>query len=134
MSDEIERKSDQSPLRQRALSRWENEGGAAECRTRSGVRGAKGLAVAPELKDAELIQLRIRTIALEGLVAALLAEATDQQLDRVRKMAAFISPRVGSTQHVLTIRAAAQIVHLVDRAVQFRQSSPPPLSADPLPA
>jgi hypothetical protein len=124
MVDGIKRRSDQSSLRERALSRWENEGGAADDHARSGFGSGKEPAATPDLTGAELVQLRIRMIALEGLVAALLAEATDQQLDRVRRMAVFIAPRPGFTQHALTIRAAAQIVHLVDRAVQFRESSP----------
>ena len=123
MVDETGRRLDASVLRQRALSRWENEGGAADHSRRDFSPGQEPAAT-PELTDAELVQLRIRMIALEGVVAALLAEASDHQLDRIRKMAVFISPRPGSTQHALTIRAAAQMVHLVDRAVQYRDSPP----------
>ena len=39
--------------------------------------------------NAELVQLRIRVIALENLVIALLAEASDRQLDLAREMAAY---------------------------------------------
>jgi hypothetical protein len=72
------------------------------------------------LTAAELIQLRSRVIALENLVITLLAEVAPQQLDRARAMAKYISPRIGSTPHPLTIHAAAQMVQLVDRADHFR--------------
>jgi hypothetical protein len=67
-----------------------------------------------------LVQLRIRVIALENVVIALLAEAPDPQLDLVREMAAYISPRPGFTQHPLTVHAAAEMIHLVERALHFR--------------
>lgn len=74
----------------------------------------------PELTNAELVQLRIRVIALENVMITLQAEAPDRQLDLVREMAAAITPRPGSTQHPLTLHAANQMQHLVDRAGHFR--------------
>lgn len=74
----------------------------------------------PALTDTELIQLRVRVIALENLVVSLLAEAPDGQLDRAREMAACISPRPGHTRHPLTIHAADHMLDLVARAVHFR--------------
>jgi hypothetical protein len=71
------------------------------------------------LTDAELVQLRIRVIALENLVIALLAEAPDRQLTLVRGMATYISPRAGSTRHPVTLRAAAEMLSLVDRADRY---------------
>lgn len=69
---------DASELRQQALSRWENEGGA-------GVFGPKGSAGVgdstsgvPALTNAELSQLHIRVIALKGVVAALPSESSDR--------------------------------------------------------
>lgn len=66
-------------LAEKALSRWENEGGAA-------MPGAPHLEVSiPEasdarpLGDAELSQLHIRVVALEGLVTALLADACERR-------------------------------------------------------
>lgn len=97
--------------RERALSRWENEGGAVPRAPDTDV---------PELTNAELVQLRVRVIALENLVITLLAEGSDRQLDLAREMAAYISPRLGSTQHPLTIRAADHMTDMVDRAVHFR--------------
>ena len=109
-----------SRQRQMALSRWDNEGGA-------GPRGPQGESVAaeaqpeiPALTNAELVQLRIRVIALENLVIALLADASERQLDLAREMAAYISPRPGSTHHPLTVHAAAQMVDFVERAGHFR--------------
>ena len=49
----------------------------------------------PELTNAELVQLRVRVIALENLVISLLAEAPDRQLDLAREMAAFHLTKTG---------------------------------------
>ena len=74
----------------------------------------------PELTNAELVQLRIRVIALENLVIMLLAHASDRQLDLAREMSTYISPRSGSTHHLLTVNAAAHMIDLVERAGRFR--------------
>jgi hypothetical protein len=71
------------------------------------------------LTNAELVQLRIRVIALENLVIALLAEASDRQLTLARGMATFISPRAGFTAHPITLRAADEMLSLVDRADRY---------------
>jgi hypothetical protein len=71
------------------------------------------------LTNAELAQLRIRVIALENLVIALLAQAPDQQLALARRMAAYISPREGCTPHPVTLRAAAEMLSLVERAGRY---------------
>ena len=97
--------------RQRALSRWENEGGALPHETPADV---------PELTNTELVHLRIRVIALENLVIALLAEGPDRQLEVAREMATYITPRAGFTPHPLTVRAAHQMTDMVERAVHFR--------------
>lgn len=65
------------------------------------------------------MQLRIRVIALENLVIALLAEAPDRQLTLARGMATYISPRAGYTRHPVTLRAAAEMLSLVDRADRY---------------
>ena len=72
------------------------------------------------LANAELVQLQIRVIALENLLVALLAQGSVEQLKLARDMAVFISPRAGFTPHRLTIQAAAQMVHFVERAEHFR--------------
>lgn len=71
------------------------------------------------LTNAELVQLRIRVIALENLVIALLAEAPDRQLALARGMATYISPRTGFTPHPVTLRAADEMLSLVDRASRY---------------
>jgi hypothetical protein len=78
-----------------------------------------------ELTNAELIHLRVRVIALENLVIALLAEGSERQLAVAREMADYISPRPGFTQHPLTVHAAAQMNHCVERAQRFRQREEP---------
>ena len=104
-------------LLQTALSRWDNEGGH-----QSGVNpdhqrsGSYGV---PPLTNAELVQLQIRVIALENLVVALLANASDQQLDLVRDIAASIFPRPGTQHHRLTVQATAQMEHLAQRSMRL---------------
>ena len=98
---------DPSQQRQKALSRWENEGGAGPLRPEESSISAEVQFEVPQLTNAELVQLRIRVIALENLVISLLAGASDRQLDLAREMATYISPRPGVTHHPLTIHAAA---------------------------
>ena len=81
---------------------------------------------APLLTNAEFVQLQVRVIALENLVITLLAEASERQLLLAREMAAYISPRPGFTHHRLTTHAAAQMVHLAERAAHFRAVTPVP--------
>jgi hypothetical protein len=71
------------------------------------------------LTDAELVQLRIRVIALENLIVALLVRAPDAQRRVAREMAGYICPRPGCTPHPLTLRAAGEMLSLVDRADRF---------------
>jgi len=73
----------------------------------------------PPLANAELVQLQIRVIALENLLIALLADGSDGQRQFAREMAAYISPRPGCTPHALTLHAATQMVHLVERGALF---------------
>lgn len=103
-----------------ALSRWDTEGGAGPDGPQEGTRPAEGVPDVPLLTNAELVQLRIRVIALENVIIGLLAKASGEQLDVVLGMAAFISPRTGFTQHPLTIHAATQMRSLVERAGHFR--------------
>jgi len=117
MSDSKSNFSDHSQQRQMALSRWDSEGGAGP---HGSQRSGEALSADPELTNAELVQLRIRVIALENLTIAFLAEASNRQLELVREMATYISPRPGFTQHPLTIHAATQMNNLVDRAGHFR--------------
>lgn len=106
--------------RQRVLSRWENEGGALPCGSQQELISNDVQSEIHQLTNAELVQLRVRVIALENLVIALLAGVSDKQIDLAREMAAYISPRPGFTHHPLTIHAATQMNDLVDRAGHFR--------------
>ena len=115
---------DLSSQGQMALSRWDNEGGAGPRGPQKGLVPGEAQSEVLQLTNAELVQLRIRVIALENLVISLLAEAPDRQLDLAREMAAFISPRPGFTHHPLTIHAATQMMNLVDRAGHFRAVTP----------
>lgn len=76
----------------------------------------------PDMTNAELVLLRVRVIALENLLIAVLAEGSDRQRQLAREMADVITPRDGFTQHSLTIRAAQHMTELVDRAVHVRMA------------
>ena len=73
------------------------------------------------LNDAEIVQLQIRVIALENLLTVLLAEASENELELARDMAAYISPRPGFTPHRLTIHAAARMINLIEGAGHLRR-------------
>ena len=109
-------------LRERAFSRWDDEGGARE-----GGRGHQASTEIPSetlpLTNAELVQMQIRVIALENLLVVLLTETSGKQLDLAREMAAYISPRPGYTPHHLTIHAAARMISLIDGAGHLREMS-----------
>lgn len=105
----------------RALSRWEDEGGALSCGPQEALAAECEKWDIPPLSDAEIIQLRIRMIALENVALGLLSMASDEQLAAVEQLAAFISPRAGATQHPLTLHAATQMEYFVGRARHFRE-------------
>jgi hypothetical protein len=107
-----------------ALSRWDNEGGARPDGPQEGPTSVEVPFEVPQLTNTELVQLRVRVIALENLIIAMLAEASDRQLDLIREMATFISPRPGFTHHPLTIHAAVHMIDLVERAGHFRTATP----------
>ena len=73
------------------------------------------LSDAPPLTNAELVQLQIRVIALENLVVALLAHASDEQHALAQDIATSIFPRPG-VEHRLTEQATAQMEHLMQRS------------------
>jgi hypothetical protein len=99
----------------RAVGRWENEGGSF-----TGLHQHQAPTVAGEIGDAEAGNLRVRLIALENLVVALLAGAPESQSALVREMAAYISPRPGATPHRLTVEAARNMLALVERAAHYK--------------
>lgn len=110
-------------VRQKALSRWDDEGGAAR-HTSPGRDATTDHADVPPLTNAELVQLRVRMIAVENLMIMLLAQGSDQQFEHAREMAAYISPRPGFTHHPLTLRAGEHMIDLVDRAIHYRNIEP----------
>lgn len=115
--------------RQRALQRWDTEGGAGPGRLPAPASIEAASVNAPPISSAELVQLRTRVIALENLVIALLARANDADLELVRDMAAYITPRAGFTPHPLTLGAAGAMLSLVQRSRHFaatgRAGEPP---------
>lgn len=86
-------------------------------------RATRASGVASASMVTECAQLRIRVVALENLVIALLAQAPERQLMLAREMAQHISPRPGFTPHRLTLHAADEMRSLVDRAARFRLSA-----------
>lgn len=112
-------------LRLRALSRWEDEGGAPERHADDHRAADHTPSDHPPLTNAELVQLRVRVIALENVIIALLSQADEPQLQRVREMVAYISPRPGFTHHPMTLHAAAQMSSLVERAENYRAMADP---------
>lgn len=112
-----------SRQRQAALSNWDNEGGALPAGPQPGSTPGDGAFAALPVTGVDLAQLRMRVIALEHLVITLLAQGSHGQLDVARGMAAYIAPRPGFTRHPLTIQAAAQMIHLVERAEHFQSAA-----------
>ena len=55
---------------------------------------------------------------------AVLAEGSERQKQIALEMADYISPRSGSTQHPLTVRASDHMSHMVSRAEHFRDLEP----------
>lgn len=102
-------------IHRRAIRRWENEGGSLDGRSQE-----QSATVAGEIGDAEDGNIKVRLIALENLVVALLAETPESQSELVREMARFISPRPGMTPHRLTIEAARNMLAMVERAAHYR--------------
>lgn len=106
------------------LARWDGEGGAGPDGPQDHVSGSQVSDDVLQLANLELVQLRVRVIALENLVITLLAEASDRQLHLAREMAKFIAPQPGVVPHPLAAHAAAHMVALIDRARHFRVQTP----------
>ncbi|CAG9933807.1 conserved protein of unknown function [Candidatus Nitrotoga arctica] len=104
-----------NPLAQ-ALAGWENKDGDTLHTDLPCVDGVEQT----EMTNVELVALRVRVIALENVLTSLLVNAADHQLNLIREMADYISPRPGYTPHPLTIHAAKHMIDLVDRSTRFR--------------
>jgi hypothetical protein len=113
--------------RQRALARWENEGGARPYGPLDAIHLLVSKVSLPKMGEAEMLALHVRVVALENLLIALLATASDEQLEVARDMAAYVAPRPTATPHPLTTLAAGHMTDLVERAVRF---SPHAMEAD----
>ena len=100
-----------------ALARWDSEGGSDTDRSTAMPQPESPGSI--PLTDTELMHLRVRVIALENLVIALLAKAPACQIALAREMATYIRPRPGFTAHPLTLRAADEMFGLVNRANRF---------------
>ena len=72
--------AEQQRLQTIALSRWENEGGASRDVPQAGSASGGASFDDPAWARTEAEQLRIRVIALENLVIALLAQALESHL------------------------------------------------------
>jgi hypothetical protein len=107
--------SERALQRRKALSRWENEGGAV-CKPQG--TSDDQLADAPMLSHGELLRLRARVVALENVLIALLARASIDQQNLVREMAGYLSAadvQAGPEDH----RTADEMLSLLDRSGQF---------------
>jgi hypothetical protein len=122
----IVKKDDARPSRevihQRVIGRWENEGGSVSSLEHQGSPQENRATVAGEIGDAEAANIRVRLIAIENVIVALLANAPDDRLELIREMAEFISPRPGTTPHRLTIEAAHNMLAIVERAEHYRRN------------
>lgn len=112
--------AEQQRLRMIALSRSENEDGASLDVPQASSASGGASFDDPAWARTEAEQLRIRVIALKNLVIALLAQALESHRALAREMTAYISPRPGCTPHPLAMRAADEMLSLVNRAGQFR--------------
>jgi hypothetical protein len=126
-------RAERTKLLAKAVSRWDNEGGAGEGGREQPVSGDL-LEDALPLTNAEIAHLQVRVIALENVLAVLLAEASEHQLELVREMAAYISPRSGFTPHRLTTHAAIRMINLIDNAGHLRKLHLGTASIDASPA
>lgn len=119
LPDQVSDSPERSRLLTKAIARWDNEGGAGE---EGDVPPASVELLTDELPltNAELVQLQIRVIALENLLAVLLADASDRQLNLAREIADCITPHPGFTPHSLTIHAAARMLGLIERSGHLR--------------
>ncbi|HEX5390781.1 MAG TPA: hypothetical protein VFW67_13540 [Burkholderiaceae bacterium] len=104
------------PDRSAAAPAHLTDGDAAANENMASANPPDALEASPLVTWVEWDHLRYRVVALENLLVALLAEGSMGRLDRLREMSRYVAPRRGCTDHPVTLLAAAQIVHLVERA------------------
>jgi hypothetical protein len=127
-------KNDKQPSRdeiyRRVIGRWENEGGAVTSWEHEAQPEFERATVVGEIGDAEAVNIRVRLIAIENIIVALLANAPDDRLELIKEMAEFISPRPGMTPHRLTTEAARNMLTIVERAEHCRRNADPSSSSE----
>lgn len=119
-ADRDDRSTSRDEIHRRVIGRWENEGGAPSTWQHDEPEQENYATVAGEIGDAQAGNIRVRLIAIENILVALLAEASDDRLELIREMAEFISPRPGMTPHRLTLEAARNMRAIIERAEQYR--------------
>lgn len=121
-TEENGHRATRAEIHRRAIGRWEDEGGATPADSLHNAPGRANYAtVAGKIGDAEDGNIRVRLIAIENILVALLADAPGDSLELIREMSAFISPRPGATPHRLTIEAARNMMAIVERAEHYRR-------------
>lgn len=101
-----------------ALSQWDTEGGAGPLGPEEDMASGDVARTTPDRASAELVLMRVRIIALENLVLALLAGASARQVELASEVAGSIMPRPGFTPHPLALHAATPMNHLITRSGQ----------------
>lgn len=101
-----------------AIARWETDGGAGHGGSQRDTVLSEEVPI-PDLTNAELVQMRIRIIALENIVIALLSSATLAQRQAASDIMGLIVPQSGAHPHPLTLHAATQMERLLGRAEHF---------------
>lgn len=119
MSHQKSNSTERNRLLAKAISRWDNEGGASIEGSYPAASAALSTDALP-LTTAELVQLQIRVIALENMLSVLMANASDRQLQLAREIADSITPQPGATPHPLTIHAAARMLGFIERSGHLR--------------
>lgn len=122
MSDQGSETPQATLLRQRALSRWDNEGGAGSDGSQMELAETGDQDRVMRTDAAELAALHIRVIALESLVVALLAGGSDRQIEQARSVAQSIVSRQGAEPDELARHAAIHSAGLIDRGIDLRDA------------
>ena len=109
-----------SQQRSGALSRWDNKGGAGPTGPQQRLTLNGKQPDVPPITDVEIVQLRVRVIALENLVIAFLAHSSDPAQATAHQMADYILPKPDATDHRLTTNAGTHMIDLLERSKHFR--------------
>ena len=98
MTHEIPGAENAALQRQRALAKWDNEGGAGSGGPQLDATSVDVALATPAMTDFEWMAPHSRIIALDNLVTSLLATTTEHQLAVARDTAVFITRRVLATR------------------------------------